>query len=67
MLGRCDKDRQRQVSYAAYKRLQRFLSEFELPYAQLAEFVVKLLGIPGPYVLAMDRTNWKSEPSRSTS
>jgi len=42
-----------------YKRLQRFLSEFELPYAQLAEFVVKLLGIPGPYVLAMDRTNWK--------
>lgn len=30
-----------------YKRLQRFLREFELPYAQLAEFVVKLLGIPG--------------------
>jgi hypothetical protein len=42
-----------------YKRLQRFLREFELPYAQLAEFVVKLLGIPGPYTLALDRTNWK--------
>jgi hypothetical protein len=42
-----------------YKRLQRFLREFELPYAQLAEFVVKLLGIPGPYRLALDRTNWK--------
>jgi hypothetical protein len=42
-----------------YKRLQRFLSEFELPYARLADFVVKLLGIPGPYVLAIDRTNWK--------
>ena len=42
-----------------YKRLQRFLREFELPYVQLAQFVVKLLGIPGPYTLALDRTNWK--------
>jgi hypothetical protein len=42
-----------------YKRLQRFLRHFEMPYAQLAEFVVKLLGIPGPYTLALDRTNWK--------
>src|SRR5262245_15211273 len=42
-----------------YKRLQRFLREFEVPYAQLAELVVKLLGIPGPYTLALDRTNWK--------
>jgi Transposase DDE domain len=42
-----------------YKRLQRFLRQFELPYAQLAEFVVKLLGLQGPYTLALDRTNWK--------
>lgn len=42
-----------------YKRLQRFMREFELPYAQLAGFVVKLIGIPGPYTLALDRTNWK--------
>jgi len=42
-----------------YKRLQRFLHNFELPYAQLAQFVVKLLGIKGPYLLALDRTNWK--------
>jgi hypothetical protein len=42
-----------------YKRLQHFLRHFELPYAQLAQFVVKLLGIPGPYTLALDRTNWK--------
>lgn len=42
-----------------YKRLQRFLRHFELPYAQLAQFVVKLLGIPGPYTLALDRTNWQ--------
>jgi len=42
-----------------YKRLQRFLSKFELPYAQLAQFVVKLLAIEGPYTLALDRTNWQ--------
>ena len=42
-----------------YKRLQRFLHKFELPYAQLSQFVVKLLGIQGPYTLALDRTNWK--------
>src|SRR5581483_1751675 len=42
-----------------YKRLQRFLREFELPYAELIKFVVKLLGISGPYTLALDRTNWK--------
>jgi len=42
-----------------YKRLQRFLREFEMPYAQLALFIVKLLGVPGPYTLALDRTNWK--------
>lgn len=42
-----------------YKRLQRFLHSFEIPYAQVAYFVVKLLGEPGPYTLALDRTNWK--------
>jgi hypothetical protein len=42
-----------------YKRLQRFLREFEMPYAELATFIVKLLGVPGPYTLALDRTNWK--------
>lgn len=39
-----------------YKRLQRFLREFEMPYAKLAEFVVRMLGLPGPYTLALDRT-----------
>lgn len=42
-----------------YKRLQRFLRQFEMPYAELAEFVVRLLDLPGPYTLALDRTNWK--------
>ncbi len=43
-----------------YKRLQRFLRNFEMPYAEVAAFGVKLLGVPGPYTLALDRTNWKS-------
>lgn len=30
-----------------------------MPYAQLAMFLVKVLSIPGPYTLALDRTNWK--------
>jgi hypothetical protein len=42
-----------------YKRIQRFLSKFTLPYAQLAQFVVKLLRLEGPYTLALDRTNWQ--------
>jgi hypothetical protein len=42
-----------------YKRLQRFLREFEMPYAELALFIVKQLGVAGPYTLALDRTNWK--------
>src|SRR5262249_13842468 len=42
-----------------YKRLQRFFRFFELPYAEIAQFVVKLLGVEGPWELLLDRTNWK--------
>lgn len=42
-----------------YKRLQRFLRSFAMPYAEVAAFVVKLLGLAGPYTLALDRTNWQ--------
>jgi Transposase DDE domain len=42
-----------------YKRLQRFFRLFELPYSLIADLVVKLLGISGPWTLTMDRTNWK--------
>ncbi len=41
-----------------YKRVQRFLRFFELPYAQVAHFVVRLLGVPAPWVITMDRTDW---------
>jgi hypothetical protein len=41
-----------------YKRAQRFFRFFEMPYAQVARFVVRLLGVPAPWVLTLDRTDW---------
>jgi hypothetical protein len=41
-----------------YKRIQRFLRHFELPYAGVAAFVLRLLGVPAPWVLTIDRTDW---------
>lgn len=41
-----------------YKRIQRFLRHFELPYAAVAAFVLKLLGVPAPWALTLDRTDW---------
>lgn len=42
-----------------YKQLQRFFRGFEIPYADIAALVVKLLGVAGPWTLSLDRTNWK--------
>ena len=42
-----------------YKRLQRFFKDFELNYIEVAHAVLSLLQIPEPWVLAVDRTNWK--------
>ncbi len=41
-----------------YKRCQRFLRFFDLPFAEVARLVIKLLGIPQPFVLSIDRTDW---------
>lgn len=41
-----------------YKRAQRFLRFFELPYASVAILVLKLVGVPAPWVLTLDRTDW---------
>lgn len=41
-----------------YKKLQRFFRFFELPDAELARLLVKLLGVGGPWRLTLDRTNW---------
>ena len=50
--GRAQQDSQ-------YKKLQRFFRFFELPFADIAQFVVALLGVSGPWTLTLDRTNWK--------
>lgn len=41
-----------------YQRAQRFLRFFELPYAQISRFVVRLLRVPAPWVITIDRTDW---------
>lgn len=42
-----------------YERCRRFLKDFALPYAELARFIVAVLGVKGGWTLALDRTNWK--------
>lgn len=41
-----------------YKRCQRFLRFFDLPFAEIAVLVVKLMGIPVPFIISIDRTDW---------
>lgn len=42
-----------------YKRLQRFLPEFDLDYYDLAKLVIEMMEIPEPWVLSVDRTQWQ--------
>ncbi len=42
-----------------YKRIQRFLRFFEVPYAVIALALLRLLPLSAPYVLTLDRTNWQ--------
>lgn len=42
-----------------YKRLQRFFRSFELHYSEFAQAILRLMSIPQPWVLSLDRTNWK--------
>jgi hypothetical protein len=41
-----------------YKRIIRFFKYFELGYKEIAELIVKLIGVGKPWVIAMDRTEW---------
>jgi DDE family transposase len=41
-----------------YKRCQRFLRHFALPFAEIARLVLKLLGLSGPFIISIDRTDW---------
>jgi len=42
-----------------YKQLQRFVSLFELPFDQLTRLLVKIVGVKPPFILVLDRTEWK--------
>jgi Transposase DDE domain len=42
-----------------YKRLQRFLADFEFDYYDWVKGIMNLMNIPQPWTLAIDRTNWK--------
>lgn len=42
-----------------YKRLQRFLRHYELPFEELAQMLARLSGVAAPWVLVIDRTEWK--------
>lgn len=49
----------RAKSDSHYKRIQRFLRSFEVPYAVIALALLKVLPIEAPFVLTLDRTNWQ--------
>lgn len=42
-----------------YRRIRRFYSSFHFSYNEIALLLVRLLNLQGPYVLTLDRTNWK--------
>ncbi len=44
---------------SSYKRIQRFLRCFELPYAAVALALLRQAGVETPYVLTLDRTEWQ--------
>lgn len=41
-----------------YKRCQRFLRFFDLEFPEVASLVLNWLGIPAPFVISIDRTDW---------
>jgi hypothetical protein len=44
---------------SAYKRLQRFLRDFQPDLDRLAQTLACLCGVAPPWQLSLDRTNWK--------
>lgn len=45
-------------SESSYKRLQRFFRYFNVKQDEIAKIVVKLMAIPQPWILSIDRTEW---------
>ena len=46
-------------SLSSMRRIQRFMSGYDLDFSLVAKIIFKLLPHKGPYVLSMDRTNWQ--------
>ncbi|MBE9047283.1 IS4 family transposase [Pleurocapsales cyanobacterium LEGE 10410] len=44
---------------SSYKRLQRFLREFDIDYYSMAKLVIEMMEIPQPWVLSLARTEWQ--------
>lgn len=42
-----------------YKQLQRWMRRFELPFDELTRLLVKMVGVKSPFILVLDRTEWK--------
>jgi Transposase DDE domain len=49
----------RALPESSYKRIQRFLRLFELPYAAVALALLRQSGVPPPFVVTLDRTEWQ--------
>ena len=41
-----------------YKRMQRFFKSFDVNMDKIAKMVMSIAGIPQPWILSIDRTNW---------
>ena len=44
---------------SSYKRIQRFLRGFDLPLIELAQLLIRLMKLKPPFVVVIDRTEWK--------
>jgi len=49
----------RAVPVSSYKRIQRFLRSFDLPMIELAQLLIRLMKLKPPFVVVIDRTEWK--------
>ena len=49
---------------SSYKRLQRFFRDFDLDYSAIAKAIVRIMGIPQPWILSTDRTEWSFGKTR---
>ena len=43
---------------SAQRRVERFFAKQILKYGEMAKLIIAIIGIAGPYGLAIDRTNW---------